>query len=179
MTPERRGIARPTDPETSHIATSHASTASDAARWAILTLLAGLRPEGLYDDEIIEHLDERMGEPGFTESGIQTRRKELVRLGLVEPIATTLNSRRCKVLVWAATADGSAVAADGHPGVVAAMFREFRRDVDRRRAHPEMDSLRAELEAQRLLLGEFVVGFEDQDIERLSRALQAARSSIR
>lgn len=177
MIPERRGLARSTDPSTSHLATHHSSPTGHALRWLILGLLHE-HPEGLYDDELVVQLDEVLGDGNFTHSGAKTRRKELVDLGLVEQIATTVNVRRRRVCVWNLTEEGRHVLAAGDPRVVARLFREFRRRRDREQSEAGVSPSEYQHVLLRWVLGEVVAAYDSLDGDRLARAIGSARSCV-
>lgn len=83
-----QAMARTTDPETSHMA---AASVSDLrhSQYLVLKVLRKLPSRGMTDEELqAEYLFHRRQRPALflaqSESGIRTRRSELVRLGLVE-----------------------------------------------------------------------------------------------
>ena len=97
--------ARRTDPETSHAAAESLDpTRLRRSQEFVLGVLRAY-PAGLTDEELREAVD-RTGY-AISDSGLRTRRSELVRLGLVEDSgerATTLAGRQ--TIVWAATSKG-------------------------------------------------------------------------
>lgn len=102
--------ARATDPETSHKAAASVTdvTAKQAA------VLDVLRHYGPLTDEQIRNYHRAKAYPWQSDSGLRTRRKELVELGKVEPVTMlggdvfkrpTVSGRES--IVWRAVADTS------------------------------------------------------------------------
>lgn len=93
--------ARATDPETSHAAA--ASIPSEKLRVSQQTILELLRLQGPMDDRTIGDVYNMLDLPFQSESGLRTRRAELVRLGLVVDTGdrVVLPSGR-KAIVWSA-----------------------------------------------------------------------------
>jgi len=112
MTHPGHGLARNSDPATSHAAA--AAVDLDPRRvtikYAVLAVLNGApdAQQGVTHDQLIalyRKYQPRLGWPRASDSGIRTRCRELVREGLVEQVPDTLGKSRYNrgAILWRAT----------------------------------------------------------------------------
>ena len=98
-------FARENDPATSHEAA--ASIAPATLRDSQLAVFRVLAKFGPLDDQALvdAYCDETLARtvPRQSDSGIRTRRKELCRMGRVQPMGTTKTASGRSALIWAAT----------------------------------------------------------------------------
>lgn len=177
MSADSRGLARSTDPATSHLATSHSSPTSHVLRWLILGMLDEHAPHGLYDDELVDLLGQVLGDDNFTPSGAKTRRRELVDIGLVRTVGTATNIRGRTVCRWGVTDDGRHRLATGDSAAVARLFREFRQQRDAQRSEPASSRVRSDNVVLRRVLGEVIDAYDSNDGPSLHRAISAAKTA--
>ena len=172
MTPAATGLARTTDPETSHQATDNQTAVSHLLRWSILEVLA--EPGAQFDDDVISSM---LTMP-HTPSGASTRRKELVDLRLVEPVGYGRNIRDRKVILWSATDEGRAFLRRGSPDRLGERFlryRETRNFVSSALPPPTPTAH----ETASAVLTHLVQAIMDDDQERIERALERAVTVVR
>lgn len=105
MSTDTRGLARATDPETSHAAAAGAVTRSATIRERV-ALILNAAGRGMTHDAIISEYRRqasRLGWPPASDSGIRTRVHELVQAGRVERSAASSRSKYGRTsILWRA-----------------------------------------------------------------------------
>ena len=172
------GPARATDPETSKVA--HITEHGHSLRWTVLAILGNHGP--LTDDQLrYEHL------PVSSHSGPPSRRKELVRLGLVATAGETLNERSRRCNLWKLTPAGVEMLAHGNEATLTAAQRaaEATRLKQGGNSHPAVADIRrlyVEFRDERNVamsaLGTLVTAAYAKDSRAFNEALRAARTII-
>jgi hypothetical protein len=97
-------FARNTDPETSHEAAG--SIEDEAVTKTQLAIMAILRYRPMTDQELVvvyRDLVEFGDAPQASESGIRSRRSQLVKAGKVEPVGETKTLANRRTIVWGLT----------------------------------------------------------------------------